>query len=138
MDNTGPTWMIQTIQSRIPGGKARIEVWHRFRRHGGSESLLPRPAVDVTAGEARAVRRGVVVEHALDRVQDPRPIDHVVEVPVTRLVGTDILGREDPVEDDPELLVAPRETVVESTVDCSSVCRRSSVIHPTRSLFPCT
>lgn len=100
--------------------ESEITVRHRFRRHGGAEPLLPRPAVDVTAGEPRAVRRGVVVEHALGGVQDPRWIYpqrrellyHVAEVPVARFVGSDVLGREDPVKDDPELFVAPREAII--------------------------
>ena len=100
--------------------ESEFAVRHRLRRHGGAVPLLPRPAVDVTTGEPRAVRRGVVVEHALGGVQDPRWIDskrrelldHVAEVPVARFVGSDVLGREDPVKDDPELFVAPCEAAV--------------------------
>ncbi len=100
--------------------EAEIVFRHFVRVHGRAEAILVVPAKDPAGGEAMRVRRPVVVEHALGRMQDlvllnPERLElrqHVLEIAARRFVGTNVLGGVDRVEVDLQLLVAARKTLV--------------------------
>lgn len=97
--------------------KSTCGIWPRFR--GGAESLLGVTTVDPAGFQTVLVRRLVIVEHALGGVQDllllhadlAQLLDHVVEIPVRRFIGADVLGGVERVElhQEPAVAVAITE-----------------------------
>ena len=94
-----------------------IELRHDARIHRGAKAFFVVPAEDPARGEVHGVRRLVVMEQALSRVEHvvlPEPmigemLDHVFEIALLRLVGADVLGGIDRIELDLQPLVAGGE-----------------------------
>ncbi len=89
-----------------------------LRRRRGAPAADRLAPVDPHRGQAHGARRHHVVEDALGGVQDVALLgaegalqvaERILEIAQAGLVGADVLGGEDAVEDDAELLVAARE-----------------------------
>ena len=88
-----------------------VHLRHVAGVHRGVEALICVPTIDPAGCQTVAVGGTVIMDHASCRVQDlflldadrPELLQHLVEVPVRRLVGASILRRVDRVEIDAEI-----------------------------------